>query len=724
MKTSFLQSIWCVVPVYNNPDTVADVVRRCCEQVPNVLVIDDGSEQPVAELLGDTSATVLRHDENRGKGEALRTALRHIEEQGGEWMITLDADGQHRPEDIPLFFQTLEKSPASIVIGSRDFDAPNVPGSSRFGRRFSNFWVQLETGISLEDTQSGFRAYPVKLVSKLPLKTSHFDFEIEVLARAAWAGLGLHSVPISVYYPPPEERVSSFDKRTDNVRLTRMHARLVGRRLVPWPVHRLVKRDLFSVWELLRSPKKCIHLLLHENATPLGLGVAAGVGLILGTVPLVFLHSVSIIYVTARLNLNKVMALSIQNLCVPPVVPLLCIELGHFMHKGHFFVPDHPKTIFTDIQQHLFHWLLGSLVLAPLIGLIGGLIVYFIAKRVQPKKNTPRRGAKEAERLYSKEELSAHSAPLRGNTDPEQKKRGNRFGFWFFETVLKTSGLRPAYGFLYLVCLHYLLFDPSARRGAMATIRHAFPKVGSRLSLHPFFLPGFGTIQQLWKAYLLFVSQGKNLVDRCVHSANPTLFDLQQIGFETLDALDPNKGFVLLTAHTGNWQVAMTALQQQGRTIHLLMRPEDNPAVQKSLRVQEENERVKIISVEGPMGGMVEAMQALERGDVVSIMGDRHYGSRSVPVEFMGELAQFPCAAFLLAASSHCPVLTLLSSKTDLYTYQVEVADHFMPEWDRRRPKEEQLQEWTQRFASVLESYLKECPLQCFLFHDIWESTL
>lgn len=377
------QSIWCVVPVYNNPATVADVVRRCCEQVPNVLVVDDGSDQPVAELLGDLPAKVIRHDKNRGKGEALLTALRYIEEQGGEWMITLDADGQHQPEEIKNFFPKVGKHPASILIGVRDFDAPNVPGSSRFGRTFSNFWIQLETGISLEDTQSGFRAYPVALVSQLPLRSSRFDFEIEVLVRAAWAGLGLHSVPISVWYPPAHERVSSFDKKKDNLRLTRMHARLVGRRLVPWPVHRLVKRDLFSVWELLRSPRKCIHLLLHENATPLGLGVAAGVGLILGAVPLLFVHSLVIIYVTARLNLNKVMALSIQNLCVPPVVPLLCIEFGYFMHYGHFFVPGHPRTIFTEIDQHLFHWLIGSLVLAPVIGLLGGLAVYFIARQLQ-----------------------------------------------------------------------------------------------------------------------------------------------------------------------------------------------------------------------------------------------------------------------------------------------------------------------------------------------------
>lgn len=385
MIEDFSQSIWCVVPVYNNQATVADVVRRCCAVVPNVLVIDDGSDVPVKNLLGDSPATVLRHEQNQGKGAALLTALRYIQEQGGAWMITLDADGQHHPEDLPLFFPMLGKNPAAIVIGARDFDAPNVPGSSRFGRSFSNFWVQLETGIAVKDTQSGFRAYPVKLVSQLPLRASYYDFEIEVLVRAAWAGLKLLSVDINVWYPPKTERISSFHPRRDNLRLTKIHMRLVGRRLVPWPVHRLVKRDLFSVWELLRSPRKCIHRLLYENATPPGLAVAAGVGLICGTLPLLFVHSLVILYVTTRLNLNKVMALSIQNLCIPPVVPLLCIELGHFMHYGHFFVPGNPMSIFDDLQQHLFHWLIGSLVLAPLIGLFGGLAIYSIARRVQER---------------------------------------------------------------------------------------------------------------------------------------------------------------------------------------------------------------------------------------------------------------------------------------------------------------------------------------------------
>ena len=250
--------------------------------------------------------------------------------------------------------------------------------------------MQLETGISLKDTQSGFRAYPVELISRLPLHSSHYDFEIEVLVRAAWAGLKLLSTDIRVWYPPKEERISSFHPRLDNLRLTRMHTRLMGRRLAPWPSRRLVKRELFTIWDLLRDPRRCLYLLLHENATPIGLGVSAGVGLLLGTLPLVATHTVAILYVTARLNLNKIMALSIQNLCAPPVVPILCIELGHLICRGSFFMPNNPRSIFENLHEHLFHWLIGSLVLAPLFGLIGGLIVCRIARRIQKtKQGTP-----------------------------------------------------------------------------------------------------------------------------------------------------------------------------------------------------------------------------------------------------------------------------------------------------------------------------------------------
>ena len=305
------------------------------------------------------------------------------------------------------------------------------------------------------------------------------------------------------------------------------------------------------------------------------------------------------------------------------------------------------------------------------------------------------------------------------------KKRGNKLGFWFFETVLKKGGLRPAYAFLYPVCLYYLFFDPSARRGAVAYVARQFPAPGRKQRCRLSLIPIFRKIRQLERVYLLFVSQGKNLIDRYVYAANPSVFHLEECGFEKLDALraDSKQGFVLLTAHTGNWQIAMTVLDRFDRTVHLLMRPEDNSAVQESLQIQNENGKIKIISVDGPMGGLVEAMQALEKGDVVSIMGDRAYGARSVPVDFIGAPAQFPCAAYLMAASAQCPVVTLLSSKADTYKYEVEISDCFTPKWERGKSKNSQLQAWTQRFATILDRYLKTRPFQCFLFHNIWEST-
>lgn len=385
MSEHVLQSAWCVIPTYNNPGTVRDVVTRALAVIPRVLVVDDGSGQPVDSLLQGLDATVIRHDENRGKGAALLTALHWVQKQGGTWMITLDADGQHHPEDMINFIPLMQESPTAILMGERDFVSDSVPASSRFGRKFSNFWVQMETGRAVTDTQSGYRAYPVALVSQLPLHSQKYDFEIEVLVRAAWAGLELKSVPVRVWYPPAGERVSSFDKVKDNVRLSRMHMRLLGRRMVPWPNRRLVPRRRFLLRELFRHPGSVIRNLLHENATPVGLGVSAGIGLLLATLPLISVHTIVILYVVTRLNLNKVMAVSIQNLCAPPVVPVLCIELGHWMRTGTFLLPGHPREIVADLHIHLLHWLLGSLVLAPVIGVIGGMAVYWIAARVQQR---------------------------------------------------------------------------------------------------------------------------------------------------------------------------------------------------------------------------------------------------------------------------------------------------------------------------------------------------
>ena len=193
------EQIWCVVPVYNNGTTVKRVAVECRDQLKNVLVVDDGStDMDVAALLEGIDVAVVKHGTNLGKGQAILTASRYVEEQGGRYMITIDADGQHFPRDIAKFLPLLKEDEPAIIIGSRNFATENVPLSSRFGRSFANFWLKVETGETISDCQSGFRAYPVHYLNKLRFKGLRYDFEAEVLAKAAWAGIRLKTVPIEV----------------------------------------------------------------------------------------------------------------------------------------------------------------------------------------------------------------------------------------------------------------------------------------------------------------------------------------------------------------------------------------------------------------------------------------------------------------------------------------------------------------------------------------------
>lgn len=379
-NTPLRERVWCVVPVFNNRETVKDVVSRCCSVVPHVLVVDDGStDTDVSELLHGIDVVVLKHDANLGKGRAILTASRYIEQHGGEYMITIDADGQHDPKDIERFLPLIRENGSDLIIGCRDFTVQNVPSSSKFGRSFANFWLKVETGQTVDDCQSGFRAYPVRYLNKLRFKGSRYDFEAEVLAKAAWAGLKFVTVPISVFYPKPEERVSSFKPFVDNMRLSRIHSMLVGRRLLPLPHEKLVKdKDTFDL-SLLRHPGKVLKYLLLENATPEGLAMSAAIGLFLAVLPILFAHSLVILYVSMRLNLNKVVSLNIQHLAMPPFMPALCIEVGYYLRNGRWLTDLSFRTVFEQFSSRLYEWFLGSLIIGPLAAVLVGGFVYVMA---------------------------------------------------------------------------------------------------------------------------------------------------------------------------------------------------------------------------------------------------------------------------------------------------------------------------------------------------------
>jgi glycosyltransferase involved in cell wall biosynthesis len=225
--------IWCAIPVYNNGPTIKRIASECRLYLNNILVVDDGStDADIPGIFAGTDIPVIRHEKNRGKGEAIMTAAKYIAEKGGLFMITIDADGQHYPKDLLKFMPLLQDGGSEIIVGCRNFDAGNIPKSSRFGRKFANFWLRVETGASIDDCQSGFRAYPVKHLLELKLHGSHYDFESEVLARAFWAGIDLKTVEVDVMYPEPQERISAFRPVVDNIRISLMHARLVGKRIL------------------------------------------------------------------------------------------------------------------------------------------------------------------------------------------------------------------------------------------------------------------------------------------------------------------------------------------------------------------------------------------------------------------------------------------------------------------------------------------------------------
>ena len=226
--------VWCVIPVFNHSETVKKVVEGAALFFDNrVVIVDDGStDANIAEILNGMDITVLTHKHNCGKGEALRTGAEYVGEQGGKYIITLDADGQHNPADIAKFIPHITEDADNIIIGTRHFDSEHVPERSKFGRKFSNFWINFETGADVHDSQSGFRGYPTELLTDKKFASGHYAFETEILVRGVWSGLKIVNVDISVFYPERGKRITHFRPFLDNLRISLLHSRLTAEKIL------------------------------------------------------------------------------------------------------------------------------------------------------------------------------------------------------------------------------------------------------------------------------------------------------------------------------------------------------------------------------------------------------------------------------------------------------------------------------------------------------------
>jgi len=210
-----------VIPTYNNAGTIADVVRRTLAHCLDVIVVADGCTDDTLEILqGIEGITIVSYEKNAGKGAALKRGFRKALEMGFAYAITLDADGQHFPEDIPHLLHANQKHAGAIIVGQRKgLKKAERSKGSKFANAFSNFWFAVQTGHWLKDTQTGFRLYPLKKLHGLSLLTSRYEAELELLVFASWHGVKIVSTPVSVYYPPAEERVSHFRPFADFSRI-------------------------------------------------------------------------------------------------------------------------------------------------------------------------------------------------------------------------------------------------------------------------------------------------------------------------------------------------------------------------------------------------------------------------------------------------------------------------------------------------------------------------
>lgn len=210
-----------ILPTYNNEKTIERVIRGILEFTEDLIIVNDGATDSTAEIISKFQDQIhlVVHNPNKGKGMALRNGFKKAHELGFDYAITIDSDGQHYPTDIPLFLEAIEANNGAVIMGSRNMSQEGVPGKSSFGNKFSNFWFHLETGIKLPDTQTGYRAYPIKKTVKRRYFTSKFEFEIEVLVKLAWRDCKIIPIPIKVLYDP-DERVSHFRPFWDFFRIS------------------------------------------------------------------------------------------------------------------------------------------------------------------------------------------------------------------------------------------------------------------------------------------------------------------------------------------------------------------------------------------------------------------------------------------------------------------------------------------------------------------------
>ncbi|WP_333596463.1 DUF2062 domain-containing protein [Chryseobacterium flavum] len=378
------KKICILIPTYNNEKTLKRVIDGVLHYTGNIIIVNDGSTDSTAHIIAQyPQITTISLSDNKGKGNALKTGFRKAKEQGYDYAITIDSDGQHYPDDIPVFVNALlfEKEDV-LLIGNRNMSQDGIPKKSSFGNRFSNFWFWFETGIKLKDTQSGYRLYPLH---KIPQKyfTPKFEFEIEIIVRTAWRHVPVKNVPVKVLYDPAE-RVSHFRPFKDFTRIS-----ILNTILVIITLFYIIPRNFVNNFKKKSFKRFIQEDVLESDGSNRIKAFSIALGVFIGLSPFWGFQTLLVISLSVLFKLNKVLAFVASNVSLPPFIPFIIaasLFLGAPFVHGDSNIMDQDLN-FELIKNNLLQYVIGSMILSTTLSALSGIAAFLFLNKLSPENN-------------------------------------------------------------------------------------------------------------------------------------------------------------------------------------------------------------------------------------------------------------------------------------------------------------------------------------------------
>lgn len=402
-----------ISPTYNHGPALPGFLEGLKTLALPIIVVNDGSTDGTSHTLeawqtsGSSARVAVTHEVNQGKAAALRTGFAKARTLGFTHALTIDSDGQHAPADLRSLIERAIRHPRAIIVGARPSRIAGCPWKCLIGRRLSNHFVWVASGVRVLDSQSGLRCYPLDLIDGLGARAGRYAFETEILTRAGWAGVAVIEVPIAGIYEVSGGRVTHFRVGRDTRQAIRMHARLIARSLLPGdPVPRIAAMavpasidDSAPQGNPVDPVDPMIGTILHRASWWFGprrlrlmatgdlqdrkrLAASVATGLFMATVPAYGIKTVVCLWLASRFRLHPGVVIAVSSLSTPPlgfVFVFLSIVVGHVLLHGDAptfdSLPSWSNFNLAAFRVLLWEWIVGSIIVGAVLALLSyGLV--------------------------------------------------------------------------------------------------------------------------------------------------------------------------------------------------------------------------------------------------------------------------------------------------------------------------------------------------------------